>query len=181
MRTVEPEAAAATQEEPSFPLSKPGPFFVGTTSVTLVDYSRDGRKLGVQIKYPVLEQTDAEGNVILRDAAADMSGAPYPLILTGTNSGRYLFKPHLASHGFIMATVPNWASVEQLDVEMIDHPWNLLFTLDQLASYPPEGLAGMIDTEHVGVAGYSSGGDYSLAMGGFGLILTVTFPSACKR
>ena len=41
----------------AFPLSEPGPYFVGTTSLVLVDNSRNGRDVRVTLWYPALKQT----------------------------------------------------------------------------------------------------------------------------
>jgi predicted dienelactone hydrolase len=43
---------------------------------------------------------------------------------------------------------------------------DFLFTLDQISLAPPDGLESLIDTDHVGVTGYSYGGDISLAVSG---------------
>jgi predicted dienelactone hydrolase len=109
---------------------------------------------------------DADGNPIVTDAEADRSSASYPLILTGTNTGSYLFKSHLASYGFVMMTVvlpdtyPNW------DFQVIDHPRDFLFALDKIAANPPAGVEGIINTNNVGVGGYSWDGFISLALSG---------------
>ena len=52
------------------------------------------------------------------------------------------------------------------DFGVIDHPLDMLFALDQIATNPPEGLENIIDTDHVGVTGYSWDGFYSLAVSG---------------
>jgi predicted dienelactone hydrolase len=49
---------------------------------------------------------------------------------------------------------------------VIDAPLDFLFVLDRLTSNPPEGLGDVLDTNRVGVGGYSSGGLFSLALGG---------------
>jgi predicted dienelactone hydrolase len=157
-----------TQETASFLLSEPGPYFAGNREYTLVDESRSGRKIELLIWYPAIKQEDANGRAIVRDAAPDMSKAPYPLILTGTHSGRYLFKSHLASHGFVMVIVhsPGFSYEAPWNNSVIDAPLDFLFALDVLTSTPPEGLEGVLDTNRVGVGGYSSDGFFSLALGG---------------
>ena len=52
-----------------------------------------------------------------------------------------------------------YAPTYRWDYDMVDFPRDLLFALDQLAAEPPEGLQGIIDTDNVGVAGYSGEGD----------------------
>jgi hypothetical protein len=94
-----------TQESVSLPLAEPGPYFAGSRAYTFVDDSRDGRMIMTKIYYPALKEVDDTGAAITLDAVPDMSGAPYPLILTGTNSGDLLFKSHPASYGFVMIVV----------------------------------------------------------------------------
>lgn len=152
----------------AFPLSEPGPYFAGNRTYSVVDETRDGREIRLTIWYPALQQVDAQGRVIPRDAPPDTSGAPYPLILTGTNSGTLLFRSHLASYGFVMVVVhpPGFSYTAPWNDAVIDAPLDFLFALDVLASNPPEGLEGLLDTDRVGVAGYSSDGFFSLALGG---------------
>ena len=75
--------------------------------------------------------------------------------------------PYLVSYGFA------WVSVDRIDFyfkmkfqQMIDQPLHILFALEQVASYPPAGLEGLIDAEHAGTIGYSFDGYNSLAMSG---------------
>ena len=127
-----------------------------------------GERSGSHSWYPAKKENDANGNLIRHNAAADMSGAPYPLILTGPNSGDSLFQDHLASHGFVMAIVrfPDLDYGSNWGFGVIDHPRDMLFVLDQLAANPPEGLEGVIDSDHTGVTGYSWDGFFSLALSG---------------
>ena len=152
----------------AFPLSEPGPYFAGNRVYSIADESRDGREIQLSIWYPALQQVDAQGRVIPRDALPDMSGAPYPLILTGTNSGTFLFRSHLASYGFVMAIVssPGFSYTAPWNNTVIDGPLDFLLALDVFTSNPPEGLGGVLDTDRVGVAGYSSDGFFTLALGG---------------
>jgi predicted dienelactone hydrolase len=157
-----------TQELTSFPLSERGPYWTGNQVYSFIDSNRNERKIEVQIYYPALKEPNAEGGTITRNAAPDMSGAPYPLILTGSNSGNYLFKSHLASYGFVMVIVqsPGFSYIAPWNNAVIDAPLDFLIVLDSLTSNPPEGLDGVIDTNRVGVAGYSSDGFFSMALGG---------------
>jgi predicted dienelactone hydrolase len=157
-----------TQEPVSFPLAEHGPFFAGNRVYTFVDDSRNGRKIEIQIYYPALKEANDVGETITNNATPDMSGAPYPLILTGTNSGNYLFKSHLASYGFVMVIVHSqgFSYVAPWNNSVIDAPLDFLFVLERLTSHPPEGLDDVLDTNRVGVAGYSSDGLFSLALGG---------------
>jgi predicted dienelactone hydrolase len=145
-----------------FPLSEPGPYYPGKQEVTIVDENRNGREIGLTITYPAEEETDA---LSMWDAPAHKGDAPFPLILTGSATGD-TFDNHLATHGFVMVEVEPPDSFVNYDFWVTDHPRDFLFALDQLASNPPKSLRGIIDTDHVGVGGYSVDGFYSLAVSG---------------
>jgi predicted dienelactone hydrolase len=158
----------ATRTPAPFPLSGSGPYWPGNRVYSLVDDNRNGRKINIQIYYPALKEPNDQGGTITRDAVPDMSDAPYPLVLTGPHSGDMLFKSHLTSYGFVMVIVrfPDLNYEDNWDFGVIDHPRDLIFTLNQIASDPPEGLEGVIDTKQVGVSGYSWDGFFSLAVSG---------------
>jgi len=151
-----------------YPLSAPGPYQGGFRNFTFTDQKRNGREVQVTVWYPALKPADANSQFIPRNAEADRSEAPYPLILTGSNSGSYLFKSHLASHGFVMVIVhsPDFSYEAPWNNSVIDAPLDFLFVLDTLTSDSPEGLEAVLNTDRVGVAGYSSDGLFSLALGG---------------
>jgi hypothetical protein len=145
-----------TQEPSHFPLSEPGPYYTGKRTFTFADASRGGREVGITVLYPGLLPEGSQGTKLLAgtNRDPDLSSAPYPLILTGPDTGSVLFKAHLVSHGFAMAIVRYPDSYDYWDFQMVDHPRDILFALDQIASQPLEGLEGVIDSDHVGVAGY---------------------------
>ncbi len=182
--TVSPPTATLAPVEttapPSFLLAEPGPYFAGNREYTFIDESRAGREIEVLIWYPALEQKDAYDRMIVRDAAPDTSGAPYPLILVEPNTGSMLFTSHLATHGFTMAVVRFPDEYDILDYGVVDHPRDMVFALEQIASQPLEGLESMIDTDNVGVTGYSWGGFYSLAVSGV-RIDPVFYRSYCEQ
>jgi predicted dienelactone hydrolase len=153
--------------EVPFPLSEPGPYFVGRQDYRIIDKSRNNREILVEFWYPAKEKMDENGKVIKYQAAPDKSGAPYPLILTEHRSGRNIFGEHLASHGFVMAiiTVPDHADLGW-DYQMIEWPRDFLYGLDQIATNPPEELKKIINTNAIGVTGYSFGGDISITLSG---------------
>jgi len=160
-------APQGTQELASFPLAEPGPYFAGNREFTLVDESRNGREIELLIWYPAINQTNADGRSIARDAVPDTSSAPYPLILTEQNSGRYVFLSHLATHGFVMVVVKDPPVAEQgVYSSGFQNARDFLFSLDQISANPPDGLENLIDTNRVGVTGYSYGGDISLMVSG---------------
>ena len=142
-----------------FPLSEAGPYYFGRREMTIVDESRDGREIELVIWYPAAEETDA---LSMKDAPANKDEAPYPLILAGDG----LFDEHLATHGFVMVEVRYPDAYANWDRWLIDHPRDILFALDQLADSPPDGLEGLIDTDHAGFAGISSEGYDALAISG---------------
>jgi len=157
--TAEAANLEITQEPVPFPLSELGPYWTGKRTFTFEDASRDGRQIGITVFYPAVLPEGSKGPQLLAgtNRDPDLSSAPYPLIITGPDSANYWFKTHLVSHGFVMAVVRYPGPiVDNLDLWVIDHPRDILFVLDQIASCPPAGLEGIIDTGRVGVAGYSA-------------------------
>jgi predicted dienelactone hydrolase len=153
-----------------FPLSEPGPYDFGTRGgfsnlYVFTDPSRDGREVSLKVWYPAKLPEDAEPSDYNTDAEPDLSGAPYPLILSSAKVGSY-FGAHLASHGFVVVGVKGIDVYDPWDENLFNQPLDILFALDQVASHPLEGLEGMIDAEHAGVMGYSFDGYNSLAMSG---------------
>jgi predicted dienelactone hydrolase len=155
-----------TREPPSLPFSERGPYWTGNRVYTFVDDIRNDRKIDIQIYYPALKQANDSGGTITRNAIADMSGAAYPLILTGANSGDYLLKSHLASYGFVMAIVRSPDPFYTFDFQVMDFPLDFIFVLDQISLNPLEGLEGVIDSDNTGATGYSGDGFTSLAVSG---------------
>ncbi|MFN8377860.1 MAG: hypothetical protein U0452_04240 [Anaerolineae bacterium] len=110
------------------------------------------------------------------DAVPATEGAPYPLVIYshGGWSYRWLqteYAEHLASHGFVVmatdhedappvgAMLPHFELSRQWDVsQLIDYA-------DQISA-ADGSLAGLIDTDRVGVTGYSAGGFTALLAGG---------------
>jgi predicted dienelactone hydrolase len=146
-----------------FPLAEPGPHYVGVQEYSIIDESRDGREIELVIWYPSSDETDA---LSMWGAPAYERDGPYPLILTGDATGGELFKEHLATYGFIMVEVQFPDSYASWDIGILDHSRDLLFALDQITSNPPNGLEGIIDTDNVGVTGYSIEGLYTLFISG---------------
>ncbi len=125
---------------------------------------------------PIDAPTVAYGHA-LQDAEVDASAAPYPLVVFspgfGVNAVWYnTLLEHYASHGFIVLAPEH---VEQFDPEYsdiwkasIDRPLDIKRTLDyaEQITAPGGDMAGLIDMQHVAVAGHSSGGYTALAMAG---------------
>jgi predicted dienelactone hydrolase len=162
---------APAQAPPAMPLAENGPYNIGQQVLTFVDNSRDGRRLTVQLWYPA----DVEKPSVLpaRDAPPDTSGAPYPLIifshgLWDSSSSTLTLGPHLASQGFVVASIghqddPNEATYW---TGLVYRPLDVLFVLNELAALSDGNLAGVFDANNVGVAGYSYGGLTALLVSG---------------
>ena len=74
----------------SFPLSEPGPYWTGYKRYTFTDESRADRNIKVTIWYPALQTYSQDGSPIF-PGPPDLGGAPYPVIMTGNNTGNYLY------------------------------------------------------------------------------------------
>jgi len=114
----------------------------------------------------------------IQDADIDTSGAPYPLVvhshahMSFSQELPYLVE-HLASRGFVVIAVDhedNWSTAfGPLDYQaMLRRPQEITRQIDyaESLSAPAGRLPGMIDTEKVGVTGWSLGGTTALAAGG---------------
>lgn len=159
------EKPLPTSQTPPLPLSAPGPYHTGMREYKYEDARRAGRKVGVTIWYPALQPSGSTSSNPVRDAKPDLGAAPYPLILSSTKVAK-AFAPYLVSHGFVWASVDGIDTYSQMNEEMIDQPLDILFTLNQVASNPPAGMEGLINTDQVGVIGYSFDGYNTLALSG---------------
>ena len=149
-----------------FPLSKPGPYDFGTRqNYEFTDPSRADRAVGLTVWYPAVLPADAEPSDYNYNAEPDLSGAPYPLILSSAKMGS-LFGPHMASYGFVVVGITRIDSSSSWGKWLINDPLDILFALNQVADAPLEGLEGMIDANHAGAMGYSFDGYNALALGG---------------
>jgi predicted dienelactone hydrolase len=178
--------STAAQETTLPPLTDPGPFGVGIQIMTFVDESRGDWELKTFIWYPIDKATKGTpiipGSLALRDAPPDRSGAPYPLILfshdyIGASAELGETMEHLASHGYVVAA-PGHHDTQPFRYELVDRPLDILVVLDGLAAITEGDLAGMIDTDTVGLMGFSMGGDTVLQMLGL-LRDPVHFASWC--
>jgi len=163
--TTIPQATETLPDPVPYLPSESGPYYVGTRILSLHDADRDGRYVGVTVWYPAGKPADSTGRNPTSNADPDISSAPYPLILSSTKVAN-IFAPYLVSHGFVWASVNGIDSYPLMNEQMIDQPLDILFTLDQVATNPPEGLEGMIAADQVGVIGYSFDGYNALALSG---------------
>jgi len=165
--TIPPPTATAIQVKPDsdpFPLSERGPYQVGKQAYTLRDETREGREVKITVWYPA-RLPPGSGSLPKPGADPDLSGAPYPLILSSTKMAT-IMAPYLVSHGFTWASVDGIDTYWHMDRQMYEQPLDILFALRAVASNPPEGLEGMADAEHAGAIGYSFDGYNTLAMSG---------------
>ena len=168
--TAEPTVVPTTPQPVPLPLSEPGPYYPGKRTFTREDASRDGRQVSITLWFPALLPAGKTGGRLPKlfagtDRAPDLSGAPYPLILSSTDMARVL-APYLVSHGFTWASVDGIHSYLHMGEQMYSQPLDILFALDEVASNPPEELQGMIDAEHAGAIGYSFDGYNALVLSG---------------
>ncbi|MGD9092899.1 MAG: hypothetical protein PVF74_08615, partial [Anaerolineales bacterium] len=146
--------AQVSQEPSPFPLTESGPYLSGKRTYQLLDASRGNRPVNITVWYPALRPPGSSSSFPKLGADPDLSGAPYPLILSSTKVAR-IFTPYLISHGFTWVSVDRIDTYYRMNEQMYQQPLDLLFALDQVASHPPDGLEGMIDTEQAGAIGYS--------------------------
>ncbi len=147
-------------------MSKPGTYPVGVLrNIQFADLSQNRRKVTVTIWFPAVQPQGSSSSEPIKDATPDPSGGPYPLILCSSKIG-FIFAPHLVSYGFVVVGINGQDSKEHWGQWLIDYPLDILFALDQIATYPPEELAGMIDSDNAAAIGYSFDGYNSLALSG---------------
>lgn len=165
-----------------------GPYQVGRSTISLVDSSRDGRTLPVDIWYPVDPAATAEPSVYTFAtgieytsehalADPDISGeGPFPVVVYshGHNGLRYVsafLTERLASHGFIVVA-PDHVGNTLIDAflgatdsqEVVRS--NRLADISFLVSSVVDGtgdpllamLASSIDPDNIGMVGHSLGG-----------------------
>jgi len=156
-----------TQAPSAYPLSEPGPYYVGKLTLDFEDSSRHNRLVGIRVWYPAVLPEGSTGSKLQAGEKRDpdRNGAPYPLIVSSSKMGADL-APYLVTHGFVWAGVTGIDTYARMNEQTIDQPLDILFALDQVASQPPEVLVGMIDADHAGAIGYSFDGYNALAMSG---------------
>ena len=149
-----------------YSLAEAGPYHVGWQRMILYkDASREDRAVYLTLWYPAEISPEAFASEPVVDAAPDRSGAPYPLILSSSKVG-FIFAQHMVSHGFVVVGLNNHDSKGLWGQWLIDYPLDILFALDQVASQPPQGMEGMIDSGRAGYMGYSFDGYNALAVSG---------------
>lgn len=111
-----------------------------------------------------------------RDAKPSDRG-PFPLVVIshGYPGNRMLmahFAEHLASHGYTVLALDHtdstYADAGAFGSTLYNRPLDQAFAIDALAA--DASLAGVVDTDAVGVIGYSMGGYGALVFAGAGLV-----------
>ncbi len=107
----------------------------------------------------------------VRDAAVEPSKNGFPLIIVshGYPGDRYLMShlaEHLASHGFVVASIDHKDSTYEdqkaFASTLYNRPFDQLFVLNEMARLGDQKsetfLAGLVDASRTGIVGYSMGG-----------------------
>jgi len=165
MATVSPEQLDADLVFKEYPLSTNGPYQVGYKIYSFEDPNRGNREVNIHVYYPAQLQRDEKPGVLLKEGKPDLSGAPYPLILSSSKVAR-IISAYLVSRGFTWVSVDDIDSYMAMNSQMIHQPLDILFALEQAGAGKLEGLEGVIDVENAGAIGYSFDGYNALAMSG---------------
>jgi len=161
--------AAGTQE--AEPLAEPGRFAVGVILTEYRDPARDDRGLPVAIWYPARAPNEGGSEFVSawRDAVPEDRGAPFPLIVSSPALGSDYrdtdsLLAHLASHGFLVASVDH--GCDALPTCNLDRPLDVELAVERLADDPPAVLSGIVDAQNSGVMGISFEGYTALTAAG---------------
>ena len=105
-----------------------------------------------------------------RDAAPDLSGGPYPLLIVshGYTGSRLLFTyltENLASKGYVVVSIDHTESTYRdanaFNSTLLNRSLDVLFVLDEIAGLGNPGdhfLAGLVNADLTALIGYSMGG-----------------------
>jgi predicted dienelactone hydrolase len=167
------------------PVGTAGPYAVGVRTLHLADALRPDRDLTVEVWYPATTGSDEQPR---RDSAPLTGDGPYPLLVIshgngGTRTDLAFLAVRLASLGFVVA------APDHLDAELgvdgvptervpVDRPLDVLAVINGLSGTSP--LGRLIETDRVGVIGYSLGGFTALTLSG-ARIDPAGYLAACAR
>lgn len=155
--------AIFAQDDPT----QPGDYDIGVRSMQVTDPNRADLTLHVYVWYPA----DASSS---RPLPPNASGAPYPLVIfshgrmDAAAAGTITFINQLVSQGFVVAGVDHHDPQDRQPpvYSLTDRPQDVLLLLSHLADLADSPLAGLIDTDNVGVIGYSLGSYTVLSVAG---------------
>ena len=150
------------------PLTEPGPYGVAIKMLQPTDPSRENWTVETTVWFPADPSKDRQltsRSPTRMGAVPDLSGAPYPLIIFshgvwGTNTQLSHVMEYLASQGYVVVA-PWHHDTQPIKFELVDRPLDIMLVLDQLAAITDGDLTGMIDTNNVGLIGYSLAGRLS--------------------
>jgi predicted dienelactone hydrolase len=129
------------------------------------DAARNNKVVAIALYYPAVAAESAGDGKVIQNAAPDVSGAPYPVVLAAGKEATY-FGVHLASYGVVFAGLEPQDNSPSWWLWLIDYPRDVIFALDQMAAGQLDGFAGILDPEHAGVLGYSFDSNPPLQMSG---------------
>jgi predicted dienelactone hydrolase len=197
-----PDSVGLRPDAPEYALH--GPYWVGTREFVI---DLDGNEsFNITVWYPAQAVDESAepatydygvGGVLrdpmnfiqgtaFRDAAPDINGAPYPLLVFSPGMGTsrmftlYLLE-HLASRGFVVISLDHVGTrlIDQITMEQVDfadqvflsqarRPLQMHLALDyaETLNAPESDLGGMIDLDKIAFGGYSAGGWAALALAG---------------
>lgn len=158
---------------------------------------RYDRPLTAEVWYPAATEPEARGEyrARLRDGltevtltgraarnAAPATGQRFPLLVIshGYPGNRFLMSPlaeNLASKGYVTVSIDHtdstYADQAAFGSTLLHRPLDQRFVIDAMARYDG-ALGDIIDTDKVGVIGYSMGGYGALVFGGAGVTESAT-------
>lgn len=188
-----PAAATAAPSTATARSDGLGPYAVGRETFEVVDPTRAGRALPVDVWYPA-DPVEAAGapastyDLLLADiesevAKADVSvldAGPFPLVVFSHGSGgvryqSYFLTEALASRGFVVVApdhVGNTTFDSLFDTSApfaqvaVDRPLDVSLVISRMlerSADPADDFSGRVDGDRIGVAGHSFGGFIALA------------------
>lgn len=178
-------------------LSLTHPDQIDVLGIEGTDVPRYDRTLVVEVWYPAEQPARERGSyqTLLRDGATEVTltgratrdaapanGTRFPMVIFshGYPGNRYLMSPlaeNLASKGFVTVAIDHTDSTYKdqaaFGSTLLNRPIDQRFVVDAMAALDG-GLGAVIDTDRVGIIGYSMGGYGALVFGGAGVTQEAT-------